>query len=182
MLKNLLIKPLAVAPIAVNQHCIKLFVITSAHMDTLINVQINPCVPSYRQSVVDLLISEKLPIADLPSELKNFLIAMNGKNVVGVIGLEQHGKFGLLRSMAVHKDYRNRNIASDLVKQLEGYAIGLGLTTMYLLTETASDYFKRKGYQVITRDKVPEALLTSSEFSHVCPASATVMKKELVCE
>jgi amino-acid N-acetyltransferase len=46
-----------------------------------------------------------------------------------------------------------------------------------LLTETAPGYFETKGYQQITRADVPEEVQQSSEFSHVCPQSAIVMKK-----
>lgn len=66
-----------------------------------------------------------------------------------------------------------------LLQLLEQTATNSGVTTMYLLTETAEKYFNKKNYQVITRNEVPQALFQSSEFSHVCPVSATVMKKDL---
>lgn len=96
-----------------------------------------------------------------------------------MIGLEHYDGAGLLRSMVVHPAYRNRQIAERLVQQLEETASFSGITALYLLTETAEKYFSRKGYQTITRSEVPPLLMQSSEFSHVCPASATVMKKEL---
>jgi amino-acid N-acetyltransferase len=81
--------------------------------------------------------------------------------------------------MVVNKEYRDRNIASQLVERLEEYAVAVGIDVMYLLTETAPQYFERKSYQRITRDQVPKELQASSEFSHVCPDSAIVMKKAL---
>jgi amino-acid N-acetyltransferase len=65
---------------------------------------------------------------------------------------------------------------------LEEQASSTGITTMYLLTETADKYFSKKGYSTITRGEVPDELKGSSEFSHVCPVSAVVMKKELVVQ
>jgi amino-acid N-acetyltransferase len=45
------------------------------------------------------------------------------------------------------------------------------------LTETADKYFNKKGYRAIAREQVPEQIKASSEFNHVCPVSAVVMKK-----
>lgn len=132
-----------------------------------------------RQAIIELLQGEKLPIEDLPASLDNFFVAMDNTKVVGAIGLELYGDYGLLRSMVVSKDHRNKSIASQLVQELEQYATTIGVNCMYLLTETAQNYFERKGYQKITRDEVPEGLKASSEFSHVCPISAIVMKKSL---
>ena len=132
-----------------------------------------------RQAVIALLQSENLPVEDLPGLLDDFFVAIAGKTIVGAIGLEQYGKAGLLRSLVVNKTHRNKNIASQLISRLEKHAVESGVDTMYLLTETAPQYFETKGYRSITREEVPTRLQTSSEFSHVCPASAIVMKKVL---
>jgi amino-acid N-acetyltransferase len=132
-----------------------------------------------RAAIVGLLQSQKLPTEDLPTVLDHFSIATEDDNLVGLIGLERYGTAGLLRSMVVHPDYRNRQIAERLVHQLEETAKAIGITSMYLLTETAEKYFSRKGYNTIPRSEVPPLVMQSSEFSHVCPVSATVMKKEL---
>lgn len=135
-----------------------------------------------RTAIIGLLQSEKLPTEDLPAVLDDFLIATEDDNLVGLIGLERYGTAGLLRSMVVHPDYHNRHIAERLVLQLEETAKASGITAMYLLTETAEKYFSQKGYKTIARSNVPQTLMQSSEFSHVCPVSATVMKKELIKE
>ena len=132
-----------------------------------------------RPSVIALLQSEKLPVEDLPATLENFFIALYEGNVIGAIGLEQYGQYALLRSMIVSREHRNKNIAAALIKQLENHCEIQQINTIYLLTETAPDYFSRKGYRKITREEVPDAVKVSFEFSHVCPVSAIVMKKEL---
>jgi amino-acid N-acetyltransferase len=116
---------------------------------------------------------------DLPEGLPDFYVAHHDDKVTGIIGMELYGASALLRSMVVHPAYRNRRIAEDLVKLLEQKAISKGIGSIYLLTETAENYFKKKGYEKVTRQDVPAALFASTEFSHVCPASATVMKKQL---
>ncbi len=132
-----------------------------------------------RQDVVRLLQTEKLPVDDLPASLENFFVARDENTVIGNIGLELYGSCGLLRSLVVDRAYRNQHIASLLIEQLEQYALTKGVHCMYLLTETAPQYFERKGYQKITRTEVPEVLKASSEFGHVCPVSAIVMQKKI---
>lgn len=132
-----------------------------------------------RNEIINLLRTNELPAEDLPGTLNDFYAAVEEGKIVGLIGMERYSDFGLLRSMVVHPDYRNKQIAEKLVQLLEQSASGSGITTIYLLTETAERYFSKKNYRVITRDEVPQALFQSSEFSHVCPASATVMKKDL---
>jgi amino-acid N-acetyltransferase len=132
-----------------------------------------------RQAIIDLLQSEQLPVEDLLIPLDDFFVAIENNIVIGAIGLEQYKHYGLLRSMVVDTSHRNKNIASQLILQLESYAITAGINYMYLLTETAQQYFERKGYQKIAREEVPEVLQASSEFSHVCPASAIIMKKKI---
>lgn len=135
---------------------------------------------SQRNAIVQLLQSQNLPTEDLPPTLQDFYVAVEDDKVVGLIGMERYGAFGLLRSMVVHPDYRNRHIAEKLVQLLEEKAATSGIQAMYLLTETAEQYFNRKGYAKLGREEVPAEVQVSSEFSHVCPVSATVMKKSLV--
>ena len=132
-----------------------------------------------QNEIIDLLRSNNLPWEDLPASLNDFYAMVDEGKIVGLIGMERYAHYGLLRSMVVHPDYRNRLIADKLVQALEQTAVKSGITAMYLLTETAEQYFSKRNYQVITRSEVPQALFQSSEFSHVCPVSATVMKKDL---
>src|SRR3569833_1913902 len=121
---------------------------------------------NYREDIIALLSSEKLPASDLPASLKNFLVVIENDELVGVIGLETYGNYGLLRSLAVRPDSRNQNIAGKLVREIENLATAEGLKAIFLLTETASDYFLRKGYHAIARAEMPTEVQQSSEFSH----------------
>ena len=134
---------------------------------------------NYREDIIALLSSEKLPTSDLTGTLKNFLSVIENDELVGVVGLETYGSYGLLRSLAVQPGSRNQNIAGKLMAQIEKLATAEGLNSIFLLTETAPDYFSRKGYKVIARNEVPIEVQQSSEFSHMCPQSAIAMKKDL---
>ena len=133
----------------------------------------------YRQSIVSLLEAEKLPVDDLPETLANFLVATENGQLIGVGGIEIYGVYGLLRSLAVMPEYRNKGVAGKLIERLESLGSSGGLKALYLLTETAPEYFAGKGFQKISRDEVPDEVKRSSEFSHVCPVSAVVMKKSI---
>ncbi len=133
-----------------------------------------------RETIAATLLLAKLPIEDLPETLDNFLVAIENGRLIGVIGLEIYGDYGLLRSLAVLPAHRNKGIAGKLIERLESLAGLKGLKELYLLTETAPEYFASKAFQKISRDEVPDEVKTSSEFSHVCPASAIVMKKSIL--
>jgi len=146
-------------------------------MNTVNQTKITKAKEQQRPSIISLLQSGNLPIEDLPASLDNFFIAVEENNVIGAIGMEPYGNFGLLRSMVVKKEFRGKNIASGLVEELETKAKESGIDCLYLLTETASEYFERKGYERISRDIVPKAIQASSEFSRVCPVSAIGNRK-----
>jgi len=134
---------------------------------------------NHRAEVVELLQSEKLPVDDLPEMLGTFYSAVQAEKVIGAIGFEKYGGYGLLRSMVVDRNHRNKNIASALVGKLEEEATRAGIDSLYLLTQTADQYFAKKGYRRIERNSVPEPIRASREFIDLCPASAIVMMKNL---
>jgi len=136
-------------------------------------------VKNYRGEIIALLAAEGLPVNDLSETLENFFVAINNESVIGVIGLETYDNYGLLRSLAVSTTYRDKGVARQLIENLENAAAALGIKEIYLLTETAPDYFALKGYRRVVRLDVPSVLHQSSEFSHVCPQSAVVMRKQV---
>jgi len=133
-----------------------------------------------REIVLRLLRQAALPIEDLqdPSRLA-FWVAEDRGSVVGAVGLEPHGTVGLVRSLVVAPEARNRGVGAALVDALETAAGDIGLQQLVLLTQTARPFFERRGYCVIARDSAPEAVKSSAEFRSLCPASAACMIKSL---
>ncbi len=131
-------------------------------------------------NVTALLSSEHLPVEDIDKTLSHFFVAKEDAAIMAVIGLEVYGTAGLLRSIATDPAHRNKGIASMLVLELINYAKQKGIQEVFLLTETAETFFAKKGFIGIRRDEVPIAIKKSSEFSHLCPSSAILMKKEIV--
>jgi amino-acid N-acetyltransferase len=67
----------------------------------------------------------------------------------------------------------------SLNTQIENFAKDSGINCMYLITTTAKDFFERQGYCVIKRETAPGSITQTSQFSGLCPSTATVMKKRI---
>lgn len=127
-----------------------------------------------------------LSLAELPAEdlmidkLKNFLVARSEDNsVIGTIGVEPYHDIGLLRSLAVDPSYRGKGLGVRLVHELQSYAQRKGIKTLFLLTVTAAEFFKKIGYQVTQRNLVPAPIAKTEEFKNICPVSAVCLVKNL---
>ena len=134
-------------------------------------------------SIVALLQDTNLPPDGIESHLDNFLIIRHSEAVagpeflVGSVGLEIYGESALLRSLAVHPDYQNRGVGTRLVHEITKVAKEKGITRLFLLTDTAEEYFKMKGYAVVSRNQVPEDMKQSIEFTTLCTSSPSMMKE-----
>lgn len=131
-------------------------------------------------AILALLEDCGLPTADLTlASLAHFRVARRGDRIVAVAGLSPLGQIGLLRSVAVDPTQRGLGLATGLVEALEQEARRLGLTTLFLLTTDAGDFFGRRGYVPLPRDQAPAAIRDTTEFSRLCPATALCMRKAL---
>jgi amino-acid N-acetyltransferase len=66
-----------------------------------------------------------------------------------------------------------------LVEHLELRARQTGVSELVLLTQTAKDFFQRRGYQIIERPSAPASVQASQEFRSLCPSSAFCMVKRV---
>lgn len=141
---------------------------------------IQPAQSSELPAIQDLLRSVELPHEDLtPARLNHFLVAREEDRLSGVVGLEPTPDGALLRSLAVAPDARQEGLGSRLVKAVEERVRDAGLRRLYLLTTTAADYFRARGYTEIERDTLPEPIQETDEAAQLCPASAICMQKTL---
>lgn len=130
-------------------------------------------------AVRSLLGAAGLPAGDLSDDLQHFLACGSRESPDGVIGLELYGRDALLRSLVVSPAMRGRGCGKALVDAVETHARDAAVERIFLLTETAEPFFASLGYSVASRDSAPDAIRGSSEFSSLCPASATFMRKVL---
>ena len=126
--------------------------------------------------VEDLLRANELPFQDLRLENNLFVTYYNDSNeLVGSGGLEWYGNHALLRSVAVQKSARGKSKGKYIANDLLTRARLRSTKEIYLLTETAHDFFVKIGFKDISRNDVPDEIKASTEFSSVCPVSAACM-------
>ncbi len=129
------------------------------------------------EAIVTLLKTNNLPVSDLNSGKRIFLVALSQEKTVGCVALEIYGDSGLLRSLAVNSDFRGNGIGQKLVAEAETWTSNNGLKSLYLLTTTAAGFFSKIGWHVTERSSVPEGIALSSEFASICPSTAICMSK-----
>jgi amino-acid N-acetyltransferase len=135
--------------------------------------------PADRPALIELLHQVDLLTDDLPADLTTFTLAVEDETLTGAAGVEVAGSAGLLRSVAVSPTYRQQQIGRHLVDASLKLAADKGLTSLYLITTTSDGYFERLGFSRVDREKVPDAIAQTCQFSDLCPASSVVMLKEL---
>ena len=141
---------------------------------------LRPARPEDRKQVGLLLQEGQLPTDAMTSNAADLWLLEEGGRAVAVGGFEFYGTDALLRSVAVARAERGAGFGSRIVDHLLGVAYRHGIKTVWLLTETARDFFIRKGFVVIERSTITNAELSASpEFTHVCSSTATCMKRDL---
>ena len=140
--------------------------------DTLV---IREASPADRSKVERLLAGYALPVQGVPESMAGYVVAEVAGEVVGVVGLEEWGNFGLLRSAAVASEWKGRGVGRELVARILERAASNSLDAVYLLTTTAERYFPSFGFVLTTREAVPDVVRSSVEFQGACPVSALVM-------
>jgi len=129
--------------------------------------------------VLTLLRECELPTDGLAEHLRTAFVASHRGRVIGCSALELYGDCALLRSVAVKVSMRERGLGARLTKAALDLARNRQVSTVYLLTETASSYFSRFGFGTVPRFDLPPAVQKSVEFTSACPESATAMAVRL---
>ena len=98
--------------------------------------------------------------------------------VIGSVGVETYGRYGLLRSLVVNPEWRKKGIGRVLTEHRLRWARQRGLSGVFLIT-VEPEYFNRFGFEPVARDSVPQEIRNSPEYAEICPGSATVMTLSL---
>lgn len=140
------------------------------------DITIRPATAEDLPEIKQLLLDNALPTAGVDDHWRTFVVARDGDRIVGCGGAEAYQFAALIRSIAVDPEYRSAGIGRRIVRQLLDRLASRGLREFYLLTTTAEEYFRRRGFKVIDRDEVHPQLLNSRELQDACPASAVCMR------
>lgn len=131
------------------------------------------------KEVIDLLLESGLPVDDIQQAPILFFGIRNAQKLLAVAALEIYYPHAIVRSVAVEKNQQNKGIGSKLIDYLEEKAISLKIEELYLLTTTADDFFRKKGYSDNQKLACPEKIHQSEEFKNLCPDSAISLSKKL---
>jgi N-acetylglutamate synthase-like GNAT family acetyltransferase len=141
-------------------------------------VSIGPLVrlqANHLEQLETLLGQNQLPTDDCADQAGNFFGIFDRDRLVAAGGLEPAGDYFLLRSVVVAPAYRGRGLARGITEFLLERARTEGGQRVYLLTETAADYFSELGFDSVARDSVPAAIARTRQFTSLCPDSAHCM-------
>lgn len=120
-----------------------------------------------------------LPVDDVQPGAQQYLLAREGKRLVGTVGLEVVGGDALARSLAVAMDRRGEGIGESLLQALAERASSRGIRALYALTTTAERYATARGFERIDRKEVPTGIAGLAQFQSLCPVSAVCLRQWL---
>ena len=141
------------------------------------SLHVRPATPVDLATIQGLLAEADLPLEDVAAHLHNTLVGEVGMQIVAAAGVEADTSVGLLRSVVVRSGHRGSGHGEAIVRATLGRAASQGVQELYLLTTTASMFFQRLGFGVISRDDAPEAIRITREFTTLCPESAVLMHR-----
>ena len=144
--------------------------------NTIPTVMLRRARPTDRDAIERLLGEAGLPLAGVAEHMGEFLVAITAGGVVGAAAVESYPPCGLLRSLAVDASQRGRGLGALLTARAIEQARASGLTSLHLLTTTATGYFTRFGFHEVARVRLPAELGASEELRGACPDDAVCME------
>jgi N-acetylglutamate synthase-like GNAT family acetyltransferase/SAM-dependent methyltransferase len=117
-----------------------------------------------------------LPSAGIEAQFgERYVVAERDGELLGMAGVEMHGRHGLLRSVGVVPWVRGSGLGAAMVRDRVAWARAHGIESLYLLTMTADRYFARHGFVAVDRGAAPAEIQAAREFSETCPTTAVLM-------
>jgi amino-acid N-acetyltransferase len=141
--------------------------------------EIGEAKPDELEWVLALLAEASLPREGVAEHFHDFLVGREAGQVMGAVGMERYGESVLLRSLVVAPSRRGAGLGRALAERLLDEARRRGARRVFLLTETAPNFFARLGFRRIARDEADAAVQGSAEFRTCCPQSAVCMRREI---
>jgi amino-acid N-acetyltransferase len=144
-------------------------------------MRIERAAPADMPAVEGLLSAAGLPLDGAAEALGALgVVAREGDAICAAAAVERFSEAGLLRSVVVDAGVRGTGIGRQVVGAAEELARREGIRDLYLLTETAADWFPRLGYEPVERAAAAAAVGESVEFTTVCRDTGVPMRKRLV--
>ena len=124
-----------------------------------------------------MLERSELPIAGL--EDTDLFVLEGGDEPIGLVGIETHGCYALMRSLTVNEGVRGQGYGRILLGFAEEESRRRGLRAVFGLTTTIPELLTSCGFTPVERTDLPAELAASAELRGACPASAQAFRKVL---
>jgi UDP-N-acetylmuramate: L-alanyl-gamma-D-glutamyl-meso-diaminopimelate ligase len=113
-------------------------------------------------------------------QFPSFYVLTNEQGMVGSVALDVLGDDAILRALAVDSECRGAGYGWMLADMAVSQARWRGVRRIYLLTETASDFFAAKfGFRVVDRTTVSKQVAASETFAAPTGAGLVAMRLDL---
>jgi len=113
-------------------------------------------------------------------QFPSFFVLHNEHGLVGSVALEVMGDDAILRALAVAPEVRGAGYGWVLADMAVGQARWRGVRRIYLLTESASDFFAAKfGFRVVDRSTLSKQVATSETFTAARGHGLVAMRLDL---
>ena len=152
--------------------------------DKLLDAIGDPMRPARRgdmQRVRELLTRVEMPVEEGgDAAAPSFFVLTNESGLIGCVALEVFGDDAILRSLTVDTDHRGGGYGWMLADMAMSQARYRGVRRVYLLTESASDFFAAKfGFRVVDRSTVSAQVGASTTFQHSTDGRYVSMRLDL---
>jgi amino-acid N-acetyltransferase len=97
------------------------------------------------------------------------------KEIVGTVGLEVHGGYGLIRSLVMIRRITSEEILVRLLQEAIKMAKGQQVRAVYLLTKV-TPLFQTIGFYPVQFDRVPDEILATDHVSQYDKEQITMME------
>jgi len=126
---------------------------------------------------------ELVKLTDEPArddQFPSFFVLRNEKGIVGCVSLQVYGDDAILRALAVDPEFRGAGYGWMLADMAVGQARWRGVRRIYLLTESASDFFAAKfGFRVVDRSTLAKQVAASETFAAHAGSSRVAMRLDI---
>jgi N-acetylglutamate synthase-like GNAT family acetyltransferase len=131
-------------------------------------------------AVRSVLASVSLAESATDDQAGDFFVLCNEDGTVGGVSLEVFGDDAILRALAVDPKFRGAGYGWILADTAVSQARWRGVRRIYLLTETASDFFAAKfGFRVVDRSTLSRQVAASEVFTRPDSAHQVAMRLDL---
>jgi UDP-N-acetylmuramate: L-alanyl-gamma-D-glutamyl-meso-diaminopimelate ligase len=114
------------------------------------------------------------------AQFPSFYVLTNETGMVGSVSLEVLGDDAILRALAVDEEFRGAGYGWMLADMAVTQARWRGVRRIYLLTESASDFFAAKfGFRVVDRSTLSKQVAGSETFTAPKGAGLVAMRLDL---